>query len=227
MPAMRDIRPASRSGLPAAGEAVPGETAALVQGRGCPPWIGVLGWFYQHAESPVPSADRLPSEDLPEPYRHLLVHNRDMTATLERFHGSPVRLTVCSRFREGNLYLREVVLSKATNSKPVEYGVIAIHLERFSDRGQALILSEEHPFGRILQMEEMAYIGWPQAFFRIRSDARMAGLLLLPAPASLFGRRNVILDGDRRLLAEVIEILSPAEGNRPIQNEPDGNNAIL
>jgi hypothetical protein len=37
----------------------------------------------------------------------------------------------------------------------------------------------------------------------------MASMLKLECPWPLYGRRNVLLDGNRRLLAEVLEVLAP------------------
>jgi hypothetical protein len=42
----------------------------------------------------------------------------------------------------------------------------------------------------------------------------MSSVLHLPQQNDLYGRRNVLLDGHRRLLAEVIEVLAPVR--RPV-----------
>jgi chorismate-pyruvate lyase len=187
----------------------------------------VLGRFYQRLGRALPRAVKVQAETLTEPYRSLLAHNRDMTATLEQFHGARIALRVLTRQQEGSLYLREVVLCETKRARPVEYGMIAVHLDHFSDRGRALILAEQHPFGRILQMEAMAYIGWPQAFFRVSADPRMAASLEVKPLAECHGRRNVLLDEHRRLLAEVIEILPPAGGVAIKTHEPSSPNPAL
>jgi hypothetical protein len=40
-------------------------------------------------------------------------------------------------------------------------------------------------------------------------------VLGLSEPSDLYGRRNVLLEGSRRLLAEVIEILAPVDQQLP------------
>jgi hypothetical protein len=71
------------------------------------------------------------------------------------------------------------------------------------------VLEEQRPLGNILQTEAIAHLSWPQAFFKIQSDPHLSHVLHCSQPGELYGRRNVLLDGSRRLLAEVIEILAP------------------
>jgi hypothetical protein len=73
------------------------------------------------------------------------------------------------------------------------------------------VLEEQRPLGSILQSEGIPHISWPQAFFRVESDPHTAAVLGRRQPCDLYGRRNVLLDRTRRLLAEVIEILAPVE----------------
>ena len=91
----------------------------------------------------------------------------------------------------------------------MEYGVIRICLGLLSPAASRKVLEEQRPLGKILELEAIAHLSWPQAFFRVEADGRLSKLLGLAAPALLYGRRNVLVDGSRRLLAEVIEILAP------------------
>jgi hypothetical protein len=174
-----------------------------------PPWAAVLGSFYERLGLACPAFERLAPGDLPQPYHKLLAHSQDMTSTLEQFYAGPVRLEVLGRDCVGDTYTREVVLQLDRTRQPVEYGAICIHLRNFADDVQRIILSEQHPFGRILETEGVGYLSWPQAFFRVKADRHMSQLLTLNTEPVLYGRRNVLLDGRRRLLAEVIEILAP------------------
>lgn len=212
MPAMPEIRHAIGLTVPADPCPATASPSVVSHRAACPPWLGVLGRFYQRLGRPLPEARRIGAEEMPDPYRRLLAHNRDMTATLENFVGCSIGLKVQARYQEGRLYLREVVLHETRRFRPVEYGVIAIYLDRFSPSAQGRILAEEHPFGRILQLEGVAYVGWPQAYFQINADSRIAELLEANYFDVSYGRRNVLLDERRRLLAEVIEILPPRGG---------------
>ena len=133
-----------------------------------------------------------------------------MTPTLASFYGQTLRLRVLSRERQDDSYKREVILWLAEDARPVEYGVIRIHLDRLPPAARRLVLQEQRPLGDILHGEAIPHLSWPQAFFRLKSDAHAGAALGLRHPGFLYGRRNVLLDGSRRLLAEVIEVLAPA-----------------
>jgi chorismate-pyruvate lyase len=212
---MPEVALASAPSRPVVPRRVRQQPAIPWPGEEPPPWAAMLGRFYEKLGLSVPRIVRLDPRQLPLPSRRLLAHNRDMTRTLERFYGETVALQVCGREREGDLYLREVVLALTDSGTPVEYGVICVHLRHFFPSVRERILSEEHPFGRILQEEGIAHLGWPQAFFSIEPDAHIRSLLGFDQAPLLHGRRNVLLDGRRRLLAEVIEILAPLEEPAP------------
>lgn len=176
---------------------------------GKPAWLALLERFYERASLPPPAVRELRGREVPQPYRSLLVHSTDMTPTLERFYRQRMGLTVLSREQQDSAYLREVILNRANDNSPVEYGVIRICLDHLPAPAARRVLEEHSPFGNILQTEALPHMSWPQAFFRVDSDAHMRAVLRLEHPQALYGRRNVLLDGSRRLLAEVIEILAP------------------
>jgi len=178
--------------------------------KAIPPWAVLLGRFYERTGLSTPVLRELKGEEVPQPYRALLVHSWDMTPTLERFYGQTLRLRVLSRERQYDSYKREVILWLAEDTRPVEYGVIRIFLDRLPPKARQLVLLEQRPLGDILHGEAIPHLSWPQAFFRLKSDAHAGAALGLRHPGFLYGRRNVLLDGSRRLLAEVIEVLAPA-----------------
>ncbi len=180
-----------------------------------PPAAALLERFYVRTSLPLPRLRVLRGEEMPSPYRELLVHSNDMTPTLEAFWHCPLGLTVLSRLHDGDFYLREVVLKVAQEGWPVEYGAIQIYLDHFPLAARRLVLEERRPLGKILELEAVPHLSWPQGFFRVRSDTHMGAALRLARPCELYGRRNVLLDGNRRLLAEVIEVLAPVEGQHP------------
>jgi hypothetical protein len=174
-----------------------------------PGWAGLLERFYGKLGLTLPVIVDLPGSDMPQPYRDLLVHSSDMTPTLETYYRQPMRLSVLTREQHEFSYLREVVLKTADDSRPVEYGVIRICLNHLPPPASLRVLEEQRPLGNILQGEGIPHLSWPQSFFGVRSDSHLSHVLYLSQPGILYGRRNVLLDGSRRLLAEVIEILAP------------------
>jgi hypothetical protein len=185
-------------------------TSEFRQDKSPPPgWAFLLERFYEKLGLPLPGLHEIQGEDMPQPYKGLLVHSSDMTPTLESFYRQPIRLTVLTREQQDFSYLREVVLKSANDARPVEYGVIRICLDHLPPTASRKVLDEQRPLGNILQGEAIPHLSWPQAFFRVQSDSHLGHVLYLSQPATLYGRRNVLLDGSRRLLAEVIEILAP------------------
>ena len=188
----------------------PNAVAGRRRARPLPPWAALLQRFYEPAGLAAPVLEELKGTEVPQPYRALLVHSSDMTSTLASFYGETPRLRVLTRERRNGSYKREVVLWVTEGARPIEYGVIRIYLDRLPPAARQLVLQEERPLGDILNGEAIAYLSWPQAFFRLKSDARAGAALGLQHPGFLYGRRNVLLDGSRHLLAEVIEVLAPA-----------------
>jgi len=174
-----------------------------------PSWAALLERFYERTGLSAPALMELKGDEIPQPYRALLVHSSDMTPTLAGFYGQALGLKVLGRERQDNSYKREVILWLAEDARPVEYGVIRICLDRLPAIARQLVLEEQRPLGDILQGEAIPHLSWPQAFFRLKADAHAGAALGLRRVSLLYGRRNVLLDGSRRLLAEVIEVLAP------------------
>jgi chorismate-pyruvate lyase len=172
-----------------------------------------LDEFYARSEMPLPPLKQIDSEELPEPYKTLLVHNNDMTSTLETFHQGAVHLRVLGRERRHDEYYREVVLHLEGSEKPVEFGAIRIHLDRFSSDARRRILEERWPLGHILKDCATIYSSQPKAFLQIASDRLINGVLNLSGVQLLYGRRNTLRDAADRPLAEIVEILPPTKRN--------------
>ena len=170
----------------------------------------MLERFYSRVGLALPEIERLHDDEVPQPYKALLVHSLDMTPTLQSFYRQPIGLTVLSRERRDENYFREVILHVDQGRRPVEYGAIRICLDHLSVPARERVLQEELPFGSILHSESIPHLSWPQAFFRVKSDSHMGAVLGLGGVSRLYGRRNVLVDASRRLLAEVIEVLAPA-----------------
>ena len=185
-----------------------------------PAWAGLLSFFYSGRELDVPPIEIMEPHALPEPAHQLLAHTNDMTSTLEQFHRQPVQLRVLNRQRVGETYLREIRLQLARGGATVEYGVICIHLKHFTKAARRMILAEEQPFGRILHAQAVACQNRPQLFFRILSDAWLERMFGFSGPRWLCGRRNLLQDCERRLLAQVIEILPPQAANLVVLPSP-------
>ena len=143
--------------------------------------------------------------EIPQPYRRLLCHDRDMTSTLAAFHEGEVTLKVFQSSRNGDQYLREVLLS--VGGKPVEYGVILISLDHFPPALRERILGEHEPLGSILNTSGFAYQSCPRGNLEFCDPGFIADIFPSASSGSLYGRYNALLDSEGRFLARILEIL--------------------
>ncbi len=174
------------------------------------PLVHPLDDFYARSGLILPPLDSVDGEAVPEPYKKLLVHDRDMTSTLEAHYGRRIQLQLIGRQIAGHDYYREVLLVLDGTARPVEFGAIHIHLQRFPDPVRPLILEERLPLGRILNDHGIPYVSQPMAYLRIASDRTIDQLLKLRGAHILYGRRNTLSNPAGEVLAEIVEILPPS-----------------
>lgn len=163
------------------------------------------------SEKPKVSIRRLDrgGADMPEPYRSLLVHELDMTSTLERFHGEEMELSRLESRRSDVALLRQVLLVGRRTGEVREAGAIRIDLGQFDTTARWEILEGSKPLGAILADHRIDYSSRPRLFFAFDADERTDRLLGLRAGAqTLYGRQNVLSTASG-VLAEVVEILPP------------------
>lgn len=168
-----------------------------------------LDFFYAQAGLVLPDFRVLAGKDVPEPFRQLLVHQDDMTPTLEAYYGHELELQVLGRRRSGREYWREVVLLLRGNGQPVEFGANRVWLDRFPPAAQQAILDERAPLGHIMRDHRVKHCCQPNAFLQMQTDKLMEATLQLACPAKVYGRHNRLYDPDGQLLSEVVEILRP------------------
>ena len=155
-----------------------------------------------------PSISCLDVEEMPQPYRRLLVHDRDMTPTLEAAFGRPIQLRVMQPWISGALLTRQVLLVLDREETPVVFGAIRIHLDAFPLPAREEILQGHRPLGAILHHHRLAHQSRPQAFIRVAADGPISRALRGPSPGSLlYGRLNLLRSLQEETLAEILEIL--------------------
>lgn len=176
----------------------------------CPTLLALLEDFYRELPGArVPDCQRVDGAAIPEPYRTLLVHETDMTSTLENHHGEQITLRVLERKLVSAWLARHIVLEGKKTGRPVEYGAIRINLDALDEDVQTRIIECRDPLGGILNTHGVQYGSCPGAFLRVRSTELMARVLRLAEPQWLYGRCNCLADLSGRTIAEVVEILPP------------------
>ena len=151
----------------------------------------------------------LSGSSLPEPARRLLDHPRDMTSTLAAYHGSPLRVEVLQCRTGGGIYLREVFLRAEATGKIVEFGGLAVVLDRFSAEEQRAIHEAAMPLGALLHRFKIPFVSAPISFFSASGESLAGTPLVLPAGAECFGRFNRLAKPTGETLAWIMEILPP------------------
>ena len=170
-----------------------------------------LLYFYNQDELPLPPVEFLDGAAMPQPYRSLLVHQHDMTPTLRGHHASDITLEVVQAEMSDDYVMRQVVLHRASDGAPVEYGAIGIHLENFPAHVKELIREGHLPLGGILETESVPHLSAPRAWFAIEADEHTGELLRVRPGTRLYGRSNALSHPDGIVFADIVEIL-PEEG---------------
>lgn len=170
-----------------------------------------LNEFYQQAGLALPATTKINGREMPEPYRRLLVHDRDMTPTLELAYDRKMTLTVLKYSCTDEIFSREIVLIPEGGESPAVFGAIKIYLDEFPTEAREMVLERKLPLGTILALQGIRHYSKPDAFFEVKSDAFIEKTLGMTGPAKLFGRRNMLGNGTGRKLAQVLEILPPAD----------------
>lgn len=166
-----------------------------------------LHYFYAQQDRDFPLVEFLDGDKVPEPQSSLLVHDSDMTSTLTRFHGSPLGLNVIRSEHSDEYLIRMVVLERVDNRRPVEFGAIGIHLEKLESGMRDAVISQEAPFGGLLEKYDVEFRSSPAGFFRLEADELIAGALKDSLHAGLYGRCNELTDPDGFVFADIVEVL--------------------
>lgn len=167
-----------------------------------------LSCFDCDASKGVTRARILEAEELPEPYRTLLAHDRDMTGTLETYFKQPMTLRVHVRKIEGDSLYRQVSLVGMHDGRPAEFGAIRIDLSCFDGETRDLVAQCKVPLGRVLREHDVAYVSNPSAYLEVTPDELLSDALQV-STGPLYGRKNELKMPDGRAIAQIIEILPP------------------
>ena len=165
-----------------------------------------LDLVYRRAGIDVPAFEEVAPDDIPLPYRTLLVHDSDMTLTLERHFGGRVVLRPLSTFSLGGSYFRRVLLVQEYAGQPVEMGAIRMELDAFDAPLRRQILDNEIPLGSILRDRRFEYASRVKAFLQLTPNPEMMGVFWMREQRVLYGRRTEVIRGGRKI-GDIVEVL--------------------
>jgi chorismate-pyruvate lyase len=156
----------------------------------------------------VPAYDLLAGEDVPEPYRSLLVHEHHMTVTVEDYHGGPVDVRILQRRQDGMLYARKILLVHRASGKVVLCGIVRIDLAACSPAVADAIVVGQTPLGRILIENDVLRRIEPTAYLRAIPGPAPMTWFGMSDPTPLYGRLAII-HCDERPAVELLEVVRP------------------
>ena len=165
-----------------------------------------LDLAYSLAGVPAPVVKEISPKDIPFPYRTLLVHENDMTLTLERHFGGAVVLRTLSTVQNGSWYLRRVLLVQEYSGRPVEMGAIRLKIDNFPQRARSQILRNERPLGRVLRDGGVDFKSQPRVFLSVEPNPEMMGVFWMREPRTLYGRQTEMYTGGEKV-GHIVEIL--------------------
>lgn len=164
----------------------------------------------------LPEITPLFGQQMPEPYKKLLVHERNMTATLEDYHEGTIYIERLNMVPGDEETSREVVLRLEKNDLPVEYGASRIFLGSLPEKAVELIAEGKIPLGTLLRTCDCRHTVEPSGFFRLRPTPFFDDIFGNWNGTVLYGRRNTLVALNGTPIAEVCEILPPSDGNNDI-----------
>jgi chorismate-pyruvate lyase len=178
---------------------------------------GPLADLHTDALLLLPNAATVAGDEVPMPYRDLLVHRSDMTSTLSRFHGSTIQLQVLEQSIDETSILRGVILRRCRDNQPVEYGAIRIYLKHFPEGAAATLRAGTTPLGSVLADFSIPYVSNPLGYIRLTTSEEIAKSLELDTLGDVvYGRRNRHLTPAGDVLADILEILPPVHPDRNV-----------
>lgn len=163
--------------------------------------------FYGQGEAPVPEFHALRAEAVPQPYRELLDHTRDMTGSLAAFHRQPIRLRVLDVRRDGDTLTRRVMLVLSHGGEIVEFGASRTNLGLVGEIVRAEVLAGKVPLGAILTGFAVPFVSTPTTFFVVACDAAISAAIASPPGTRLYGRCNSITTPGGQNISSVVEVL--------------------
>lgn len=144
-------------------------------------------------------------EEVPEPYRRLLVHDQHMTVTLEAYHKAPVLLKVHDVRQAGGSYGRKITLHTRADGPAVMLGLMRIHFQ-YAPQIREEVQAERTPLGHVLIRHDLLRRIRPGPYYRIGGGSPLLGIAV-QSPPELYGRCATIqVNGGPAV--ELVEIIT-------------------
>ena len=153
------------------------------------------------------------TSQLPPHYARLLSHHDHMTVALESFHGGPVDVHVVAERSCAEFYARNSLLSRHSDGRVVQFGIMKIDLEGLKPAVRTAIEQHTAPLGRILIEHDLLREVQLQALWRIEAGEALSSCFAIERGSIVFGRTaNIrVADEPRVDLLEIVHVAEPVE----------------
>jgi len=173
-----------------------------------------LAQFYLRAGWNVPAVEEIPGGAVPGAVAPVLVHDREMTLGLERYHETEVGIRVLARVCSEDVYARQVVLTRAADDTPLALAAVELRLDALPADARAAVRAEETPLGLILRGICPTIRRTHHGYFRFQPDAHVRRVLQSDVAEWVYGRRGVLTDAGPTPVATLIEVVAPLAPRR-------------
>lgn len=146
----------------------------------------------------------------PEPYKQLLCHEHHMTVTMEEYHGCAVDVTVLSEVSQDDIYARQIILTRADNGKPVQFGIVRFDFQYVTPQVKSEIESGQIPLGRVLITHNVLRHIDLGAILKVTAGEGLASALQMDVGAETYGRLATIFC-NRHPAVDLLEISAPLD----------------
>jgi chorismate-pyruvate lyase len=148
------------------------------------------------------------ADEMPQPYRDLLAHRHHMTVTVEAHHHSPVDVQVLDRKSEGNYYSRRILLTRQSDGRVVQFGIMRVNFAYLSPEVRREIESEDIPLGRVLINHNVLREIELSSLWKVEPGPDLCQCLGISPGQIAYGRTAIIhCNGEPGV--ELLEIVTP------------------
>lgn len=151
----------------------------------------LISLFYEDRQQ-VGAFREVEAAQMAEPFRKLLAHEHHMTVTVESHHGSPVDVKVLRRDASDSHYAREILLTRQSDGRVVQYGIMRIRLDLLPLAARQEVVSEGTPLGRVLIQHNILRSVHLFSLFEITPGAVLQQWLTAGSVDTVYGRTALI-----------------------------------
>jgi chorismate-pyruvate lyase len=130
-----------------------------------------------------------------------------MTVTLEAFHNSLVDVHVIDEHTDDSAYSREILLTRQSDGKVVQFGIMRIWLSDLPDEAKQEITSGEYPLGRVLIRHSVLRDVELMTLWKIAPTHYVRNHLGVAEDVPVYGRTAQILV-DQRPTVQLLEVVT-------------------